>query len=65
MDSPSRLLVEFLKRFSTRKKWCVNFLMNLPSEFLVEFLKRDNKLVRQVFDGFTFQAFGGISEAIL
>ena len=62
MDSPSRLLVEFLKRFSTRKKWCVNFLMNLPSKFLVEFLKRENKLVHQVFDGFTFWAFGGISE---
>ena len=26
MDLPPGLLVEFLKQFSTRKKWCVKFL---------------------------------------
>ena len=52
-------------RFSTRKKWCVNFLMDLPSGFLVEFLKQfatRKKAVRQFFDG--LYAYRLLSEAI-
>ena len=30
-DLPSRLLVDFLKRFSTRKNWCFNFLMDFQT----------------------------------
>ena len=43
------------------------YLMDLPSGLLVEFLKQFSsrkKVMRQLFDEFTFQTFDGIFEAI-
>ena len=58
MDLPSGPLVKFLKRFSTRKKLRIKFLMmDLPSGMKI--LKP-----HQVFDGFTFWTFSQIFEGI-
>ena len=55
MDLPSGFLVEFSKRFSTRKKRCVNFLIDAYRLLGRQILKPD---------GFTFRNFGRIFEAI-
>ena len=56
MDLPSGFLVEFSKRFSTRKKRCINFLIDAY-----------RLLGRQILepDGFTFRNFDGIFEAAI
>ena len=48
---PSRLLVEVLKQFSMRKKWCINFLLDLLTDFcgLFEAIFYEKKLVLQFF----------------
>ena len=58
MNLPSRPLVEFMrKRFSTRKNWRVNFMMDLPSGLGENFeaIFYEKKVVRQLFENTIFK----------